>query len=87
MGSPDVAVLRSLLRRMEEGATYELVVHPGYADAALRASGDPYVEQREEELGFLESKETRAALAEAGAELRSLRADQPRQGGGSEQWT
>jgi predicted glycoside hydrolase/deacetylase ChbG (UPF0249 family) len=64
-GSPDVRVLRSLLRRMEAGSTYELVVHPGYADRALRESGDAYVEGREAERRFLESEETRALLSSA----------------------
>jgi predicted glycoside hydrolase/deacetylase ChbG (UPF0249 family) len=87
MGSPSLAVLAALLRRMEGSATYELVVHPGYCDDALRRSGDTYLEGRDRERSFLDSGETRRAIASAGVELVALRDAQLRQGGGSAQWT
>lgn len=70
---PTLAVLRSLVSRMKPGRTYELVVHPGFVDAELRASGDGYLEGREKEQKLLTSEEFRAVLRHAGLELRDMR--------------
>lgn len=48
--------------------TYELVCHPGYADAALRRLSSLQAE-REQELAALVHPQVRAAVAAAGAEL------------------
>ena len=69
MRRPTLAVLQSLLSRMKPGRTYELVVHPGIVDLALKATGDGYVEGRQKEQELLSSEEYRAALRHAGVEL------------------
>jgi chitin disaccharide deacetylase len=51
-GSLDETTLRRILEAMPEGA-WELVCHPGYADAALRSSGTRLVESREIERNAL----------------------------------
>jgi len=66
MKRPTLAVVRGLLSRMKPGRCYELVVHPGVVDEALRASGDHYVEGREREQELLLSQEYRAVLRHAG---------------------
>ncbi len=71
MKRPTLSVIRSLLSRMKPGRSYELVVHPGVVDAALRSSGDRYVEGREREQELLLSQEYRAVLRHAGIELRA----------------
>jgi dolichyl-phosphate beta-glucosyltransferase len=63
---PTVASLRADLSRTEPGVTYELVVHPGVVDEALRTSGDTYLGEREVEWEFLASEEFRALLRDAG---------------------
>ena len=69
MRHPTLEVLQSLLSRMKPGRTYELVVHPGVVDRALRATGDRYLEGREREQALLSSEECRAALRHAGVTL------------------
>ncbi|HZI92844.1 MAG TPA: ChbG/HpnK family deacetylase [Patescibacteria group bacterium] len=69
MRRPTLAVLQSLLLRMKPGRTYELVVHPGIVDLALRDSGDAYLAGREKEQQLLASEEYRAALRHHGIEL------------------
>jgi predicted glycoside hydrolase/deacetylase ChbG (UPF0249 family) len=51
-GSLDEATLRRILGAMPEGA-WELVCHPGYADADLKAAGTRLVESREAERNAL----------------------------------
>jgi predicted glycoside hydrolase/deacetylase ChbG (UPF0249 family) len=63
--------LQALIRRLPEG-TWELVVHPGYDDAALRPLSSLTV-SRERELALLTSPATRALLRDAGIELISYR--------------
>jgi len=69
MRHPTLEVLQALLSRMKPGRTYELVVHPGVVDRALRATGDRYLEGREKEQALLSSEECRAALRHAGVTL------------------
>jgi len=52
--------LLALLDRLPDGAT-ELMLHPGYDDAALAAQ-DPYRHEREREVAALRSPEVRARL-------------------------
>jgi predicted glycoside hydrolase/deacetylase ChbG (UPF0249 family) len=58
--------LRESLQGARPGETIELVVHPGFADDGLRASGDSYLEGREEELALLASEETRSWIRLSG---------------------
>ena len=51
-GSLDEATLRRILEAMPEG-TWELVCHPGYVDAELRAAGTRLIESRDIERGAL----------------------------------
>jgi predicted glycoside hydrolase/deacetylase ChbG (UPF0249 family) len=51
------------------GGTWELVCHPGYADADLRAAGTRLVESRQVELQTLTSEETKRALSDRGIRL------------------
>jgi hopanoid biosynthesis associated protein HpnK len=67
-GKLDRKVLLSLLDALPEG-TWELVCHPGYADADLRATGTRLVGTREVELEALSSAETREKLKSRGIEL------------------
>ena len=55
--SPTLATLRAIVARSRSGETVELVVHPGYPDAALTVSGDPYISGRDRERRILESAE------------------------------
>jgi dolichyl-phosphate beta-glucosyltransferase len=59
-------VLRESLQGARPGETIELVVHPGFADDGLRASGDSYLEGREGELALLVSEETRSWIRLSG---------------------
>jgi predicted glycoside hydrolase/deacetylase ChbG (UPF0249 family) len=61
-GVLDRQALRRVLRGVGPGVT-ELMVHPGYADAALRGLPTRLVESRLEEIALLCSMETRALLA------------------------
>jgi len=66
-GHMDQKMFCDLLRRVPAG-TWELVTHPGYSDPAL-AGLSKLTASREEELRWLTSVETRAALDGAGIEL------------------
>jgi dolichyl-phosphate beta-glucosyltransferase len=55
-----LATLRAFLQGARAGETVELVVHPGFADPGLRASGDAYVEGRDAERALLASEEARS---------------------------
>jgi chitin disaccharide deacetylase len=61
-GSMDGILLRQALAGLPEG-TWELVCHPGYADADLRAVRTRLVESRERELALLTSAELKTFLA------------------------
>jgi predicted glycoside hydrolase/deacetylase ChbG (UPF0249 family) len=74
MRSPTLPVLGRLLRRMDRDETYELVVHPGHVDAALRRTGDSYVERRERERSLISSEEFRVLLRNSGIRDVSLKA-------------
>jgi chitin disaccharide deacetylase len=67
-GKLDQRVLRAILASLPEG-TWELVCHPGYADAELQAAGTRLVESRRVELEALTSQETRTMLAAQAIEL------------------
>jgi chitin disaccharide deacetylase len=67
-GKLDQKVLRAILEALPEG-TWELVCHPGYADADLQAAGTRLVESRQVELQALTSEETRKMLEARGIEL------------------
>ncbi len=60
--------LLRILHSLPEGGTYELMCHPGYADAALTASS-AYARQRERELAVLTADATRQAVAARGITL------------------
>ena len=60
-GSFDRSLLRRALRNLPEG-TWELVTHPGYDDADLRAAHTRLLDSREEELRLLTSPELREFL-------------------------
>jgi chitin disaccharide deacetylase len=61
-GVLDRAAMRRLLHNVGAGVT-ELMVHPGYVDAALRQMPTRLVESRLQEIALLSSMETRALLA------------------------
>jgi len=67
-GSLDQRLLSSMIRSLPAG-TWELVCHPGYADADLRAAGTRLVESRQVELQTLTSEETKRALSDRGIRL------------------
>jgi hopanoid biosynthesis associated protein HpnK len=67
-GKLDQKALLALLDALPEG-TWELVCHPGYADADLRATGTRLVASREVELQALSSPETKDRLKARGIEL------------------
>jgi predicted glycoside hydrolase/deacetylase ChbG (UPF0249 family) len=70
-GAPDVeARLLRLLDRLPAGPT-ELMLHPGYDDAALAAQ-DPYRHEREREVAALCSPAVRARLARGDVRLVSF---------------
>jgi dolichyl-phosphate beta-glucosyltransferase len=58
--------LRASLQAARPGDTIELVVHPGFPDDGLRASGDGYREGREDEQALLTSEETRSWIRLSG---------------------
>jgi predicted glycoside hydrolase/deacetylase ChbG (UPF0249 family) len=58
--------LRASLQNAKAGETIELVVHPGFPDDGLRASGDGYSEGREHEQALLASEETRSWILLSG---------------------
>jgi hopanoid biosynthesis associated protein HpnK len=60
--------LLRILEALPEG-TWELVCHPGYSDADLRAAGTRLTQSREIELSALTSTETKDALARCQIEL------------------
>ncbi len=62
-GSVGISLLRQTLANLPEG-TWELVCHPGYNDADLRAAGTRLLDAREEERRLLTSAELRQFLDE-----------------------
>jgi dolichyl-phosphate beta-glucosyltransferase len=70
--------LREFFSRVRPGETIELVVHPGFPDAALSASGDRYREGRQREHDLLVSEEARAWIGLSGISLCDFRAVRPR---------
>jgi predicted glycoside hydrolase/deacetylase ChbG (UPF0249 family) len=60
-GCLDAILLRQALTGLPEG-TWELVCHPGYADADLRAARTRLVEERERERNLLTSPEVKELL-------------------------
>jgi hopanoid biosynthesis associated protein HpnK len=67
-GKLDQGLLLAILKSLPEG-TWELVCHPGYADADLKATGTRLVESRQVELDALSSEETRKMLEAHNIEL------------------
>lgn len=67
-GLLDQEVLLAILRALPQG-TWELVCHPGYADAELEAAGTRLLQSRQVELAALTSTETKQALQAQGIEL------------------
>ncbi len=65
-------LLRRMLETMTEG-TLELVCHPGYNDAQLRAMPTKLLESRQAELQILSSSETATMIASNGIQLISYR--------------
>jgi chitin disaccharide deacetylase len=71
-GSLNERLLRLMVESLPEG-TWELVCHPGYNDAGLRALRTRLRESREQELSILTSASTRDLLAANGIEIISFR--------------
>jgi hopanoid biosynthesis associated protein HpnK len=67
-GRLDQKMLVAILGALPEG-TWELVCHPGYADADLKAAGTRLIESRQVELEALTSETTKKALGVRGIEL------------------
>jgi chitin disaccharide deacetylase len=67
-GKLDQHLLSAILKALPEG-TWELVCHPGYADADLKATGTRLVESRQVELETLASGQTKQMLEARGIEL------------------
>lgn len=67
-GKLDQKMLAAILKSLPEG-TWELVCHPGYADADLAAAGTRLVASRQVELEALTSEETMKLLEACGIEL------------------
>jgi chitin disaccharide deacetylase len=67
-GKLDQKMLLSILKALPEG-TWELVCHPGYSDADLKAAGTRLTTSREIELSALTAQETKEALARQKIEL------------------
>jgi predicted glycoside hydrolase/deacetylase ChbG (UPF0249 family) len=67
-GRLDQRILLALLKALPEG-TWELVCHPGYADADLATTGTRLIQSRQVELQALTSQETRQMLQACGIEL------------------
>lgn len=72
-GRLTAANLAALIARLTGGVT-ELMCHPGYCTAELRAAPTRLKESRERELQALTSNETRQQLARSGVELTNYRA-------------
>jgi len=70
-GTLDKDLLLHMIKRIPEG-TWELVCHPGYADAELQRSRTTLIESREIERQALISPEVRDALKVNGIELISF---------------
>jgi len=71
-GSIDISLLRATLASLPEG-TWELVCHPGYNDADLRAARTRLLDSREEERRLLNSAELRQFLQEQKIQVISYR--------------
>lgn len=67
-GKLDQKVLLAILGALPPG-TWELVCHPGYADADLQAAGTRLVGSRQLELEALTSQATRKTIEDRGIEL------------------
>jgi hopanoid biosynthesis associated protein HpnK len=67
-GKLDQKMLLAILDALPEG-TWELVCHPGYADADLKTAGTRLVESRQVELEALTSETAKKAIAARGIEL------------------
>jgi hopanoid biosynthesis associated protein HpnK len=67
-GKLDQQILLRILQALPEG-TWELVCHPGYSDADLKAAGTRLTRSREIELAALTSAETQEALVREKIEL------------------
>jgi dolichyl-phosphate beta-glucosyltransferase len=61
-----LGALRAALQGARPGETIELVVHPGFSDAALEASGDGYQTGRDDERALLAAEETRSWIRLSG---------------------
>jgi len=71
-GHMDANLLRAALVNLPEG-TWELVCHPGYADADLRAAGTRLIESREQERELLAAPEVKELLERQEIRLISYR--------------
>jgi hopanoid biosynthesis associated protein HpnK len=67
-GKLDQKMLVRIFSALPDG-TWELVCHPGYSDAELKATGTRLTASREVELAALTSQETKEALARQKIEL------------------
>ena len=67
-GRLDQRLFVSTMQALPEG-TWELVCHPGYADADLQNAGTRLLESRRVELDALRSEQTKSAVAARGVEL------------------
>lgn len=72
-GALDEELFAAIVGSLPEG-TWELVCHPGYCDAELRAARTRLRESREQELRVLTSAAARRAIEAAGVELISYAA-------------
>jgi predicted glycoside hydrolase/deacetylase ChbG (UPF0249 family) len=77
-GHATLDALRAALQGARPGETIELVVHPGFPDAALRASGDGYQEGRDDERALLVAEETRSWIRLSGFRPSDFRAAEAR---------
>lgn len=64
---------RRIVNTLPASGVFEVMCHPGYADAAL-VSSSAYARQRETELAVLTSEALKAVLAERGVQLVSFEA-------------
>ena len=71
-GVLDFALLRQALTSLPEG-TWELVCHPGYADADLREVHTRLIESRERERNLLTSPELKELLEKQNIRVISYR--------------
>ena len=67
-GALDAELFAAIVGSLPEG-TWEMVCHPGYCDADLRAARTRLRESREQELRVLTSAEARKAIEASGVEL------------------